>query len=415
MFYSSGQYLVCILFLVFSIRSSFAQIPVQIDTTKEVKMVRPKDIFDVLAKTFRKKLGADSIEIEYVNPDSTKVTALSLLPYVNYSLVTNWAFGGKVGTYFYLNKKVPTDMSTTDFGVIYTFRHQLLVKAKSSIWTKANKYNLIGDWRFMKYPSLTYGLGPGTTKSDQALINYDYLRIYQNIFDEVSGPFYVGIGYKLDYHYNVFQFPIDFISDFEKYKEGNQKTTIASGPTLNFLYDSRGNCMNPLGGRFYGYVNYRYNSPIFGSDNSWQSLIVDTRKYFNLPLKSTNVLAFWSYNWFTFGGDPAYLDLPSTGWDDSDNQGRGYIQGRLRSNNLISFETEYRFSITRNKVFGGVVFGNVQSVSQMKTFIFDKAYPAVGLGLRLKINKLTNTNLSVDYAVGINGSRSIFFNVGEIF
>ena len=396
--------------------SVYAQNRNQSDSLLRVRKVRTKDIFDVLSKTFKRKITIDTLEIKsYENHDSSKATVFSLLPYINYSLATRWAFGGMVSSYFYMDKNHNTNLSTTDVLAVYTFREQLIVRAKSTIWPKANKYNFVSDWRFMKYPSFTFGLGPNTNFKDRVLVNYNYIRIYQNVFKKLFKSFYAGLGYKLDYHYNVKQLTKGFTSDFGRYIEGNQTTTIASGPTINLLYDSRGNLMNPLGDRFYGYLSYRYNTSYLGSNNDWQSLIFDVRKYIKLPFRSTNVLALWSYNWLTFGGNPAYFDLPSTGWDANDNQGRGYIQGRLRSSNLISFEAEYRFSITKNKVLGGVIFGNVQSVSNMKTMVFDKAYPAIGSGIRLKINKFTNTNLSIDFAVGVKGSKSIFFNLGETF
>ncbi len=59
---------------------------------------------------------------------------------------------------------------------------------------------------------------------------------------------------------------------------------------------------------------------------------------------SPNILALWSYNWLTLSGTPPYLMLPSTGWDKTFNTGRGYIQGRFRSNNMLDAEAEYRDS-----------------------------------------------------------------------
>jgi hypothetical protein len=57
------------------------------------------------------------------------------------------------------------------------------------------------------------------------------------------------------------------------------------------------------------------------------------------------------------------LLLPSTGWDDQFNTGRGYIQGRFRGKNMVKLEGEYRYRITRNGLIGGVVFANVENFS----------------------------------------------------
>jgi hypothetical protein len=148
--------------------------------------------------------------------------------------------------------------------------------------------------------------------------------------------------------------------------------------------------------------------------NYW-SLTIDLRRYFKPFVNSDNILALWSYNWFTFNGNVPYLNLPSRAWDAYSNMGRGYIQSRFRGKNLLYVETEYRFSITRNGFLGGVVFANAQSVTDWPSNKFQTIYPAVGTGIRIKINKHSNTNVCIDYAFGLNGSNGLFINLGEVF
>ena len=114
-------------------------------------------------------------------------------------------------------------------------------------------------------------------------------------------------------------------------------------------------------------------------------------------------------------GTPPYLMLPSTGWDKTFNTGRGYIQGRFRSNNMIDAETEYRIQLTRNGLFGMVVFANFESFSNINTWTFPAIAPAGGLGLRIKLNKYSRTNIAIDYGWGRQGSHGFFVNLGEAF
>jgi hypothetical protein len=114
-------------------------------------------------------------------------------------------------------------------------------------------------------------------------------------------------------------------------------------------------------------------------------------------------------------GKPPYLMLPSTGWDKTFNTGRGYIQGRFRSNNMLDAETEYRIQLTRNGLFGMVVFANFESFSNINTWTFPGIAPAGGLGLRLKLNKYSRTNIAIDYGWGRQGSHGFFVNLGEAF
>jgi hypothetical protein len=163
-------------------------------------------------------------------------------------------------------------------------------------------------------------------------------------------------------------------------------------------------------------MTYRPNFTWLGSDDNWQSLIIDAREYLKFPGSTRNVLAFWSYDWFTVGnGNPPYLLLPSTGWDAYSNTGRGYIQGRYRSKDMLYLESEYRFGITANGLLGGVVFANAQSFSEPSSGQFSYLIPGYGAGVRISLNKFSRTNLCVDYGWGIHGSGGFFVNLGEVF
>lgn len=81
---------------------------------------------------------------------------------------------------------------------------------------------------------------------------------------------------------------------------------------------------------------------------------------------------------------------------------------------MIDLEAELRFPITKNGLFGGVVFVNAESLSEFSNR-FEVVSFAAGLGLRLKFNKLSNVNVAIDYGMGENGSSSFFGNLGEVF
>jgi len=107
--------------------------------------------------------------------------------------------------------------------------------------------------------------------------------------------------------------------------------------------------------------------------------------------------------------------MPSTGWDPFSNTGRGYIQGRFRSKNLVYTEAEYRFKVLRNGLIGGVVFGNAQTVTDWPSNSFNSLALGAGAGVRLKFNKHSRTNVCIDYAFGQGGSQGVFVNLGEVF
>jgi hypothetical protein len=82
---------------------------------------------------------------------------------------------------------------------------------------------------------------------------------------------------------------------------------------------------------------------------------------------------------------------------------------------MLYLESEYRFGITRDGLFGAVVFANAESFSAAPSNHLQSVQPGVGGGIRIKLNKKSNTNIAVDYGVGTQGSRGLFVNVGEVF
>jgi len=376
------------------------------DSSIHPEKVEEKDIIDVLGQ-LRKKSKRDSAKAKEAK--SGKVL-YSLVPAVGYTLSTGFVGLLSANAAFYLSDSSKTNISSVSTSFNYTQYNQITIPVQANIWTKNNGYNIIIDWRYFKYPQDTYGLGGHSLIANSDRINYSHVRLHQTVLKKITGAFYLGIGYLLDYRWKIKQEGAN--EDVTAY--GLAPKSVSSGLVGNILYDSRKNSINPQAG-LYANARYRNNAKLLGSNSNWQSLVLEFRKYVNFPRGSRNTLAFWDFNWLTLAGKPPYLELPSTSWDPSSNTGRGYIQGRFRSPDMLYFETEYRFSLTQNGLLGGVVFGNAQSFSNWPTKKFDKVAPGAGLGIRIKINKKSRTNIAIDYGFGINGSRGLFVNLGEVF
>jgi hypothetical protein len=82
---------------------------------------------------------------------------------------------------------------------------------------------------------------------------------------------------------------------------------------------------------------------------------------------------------------------------------------------MVDLEAELRFNITNNGLLGGVIFCDAESLSELSSNKFEVISPAVGLGLRIKFNKFSGTNVCIDYGVGTKGSRGFVGNLGEVF
>jgi hypothetical protein len=358
--------------------------------------------------------GYHTRKIDTIQQKEGKVHT-SILPAAGYTLQTGFAGVLSSNFAFFASPQGLTNLSTVLTSLTYSEYHQIIFPIQADIWTKGNGYNIVTDWRYLHYPSVTYGLGGNTPADSGYNIDYGYLRLHQAILRALATNLYGGLGYDLDYFWNIRELdpPTQKPTDFERY--GLTKNSVASGPSVHLLYDSRHNPINPEKGDYLSLI-YHPNFTFLGSDNNWASLVMDARKYIPLPEGDHNVLAFWSYDWFTLGnGHPPYLLLPSTGWDPYSNTGRGYIQGRYRSLNMLYLESEYRFGITCNGLLGGVVFANAQSFTQPGSDQYTYIQPGYGLGLRISLNKFSRTNLCIDYGWGTHGSQGFFVNLGEVF
>lgn len=365
-----------------------------------------RDLTDYVKKLFPKnKIPSDTLTLE------SGKTTFSVIPAAGYSLTTSFAVNMAANVVF---KQPNANLSSFVASPTLTTKKQILLPIRGTVWSKNNKYNWVFDWRLMKYPQSTFGIGSASKLSTEYPMNYAYLRLYQTVYKKIGGSFFVGLGYHYDNHWNVNISLPEGLKDTDIYSLGIAKKSLTSGVSLNFLFDNRANSIYPENSLYIN-ANLRHNLALLGSNFESTTLITDTRKYINLPQNSSNVLAFWNFNWLTINGKLPFLDLPSTGWDMFTNTARGYIQGRLRGYNYIYTESEYRFNITRNKFLGAVAFANVQSVSDDKSLSFKKYLPGVGVGLRIKVNKLSKTNLGIDYGFGVEGSRGLFVNFGEVF
>jgi hypothetical protein len=368
-----------------------------------------RDVFDVLDMLFNLNISSSDTSVK----EKGKLY-VAAIPAVGYSLNTKFAVTIGANAALYTDDIDSVNLSTFNFNPTYTFKHQIMLPVQSNVWTSGNEYNFLGNWIYYRYPEVTYGLGGHTSESAIQQLDYRFLLFRETVLKRVSADLYAGIGYDLDSHWDITDGGLagGGISDFQRY--GRTTRSVSSGVTLDLMYDGRQNPINPHNG-YYASVVYRDNATFLGSDGNWQSLLLDLRSYFKVPADSRNVLAFWSYNWFVLRGTPPYLDLPASSWDTYANQGRGYIQSRFRGKDLIAIESEYRFGITDNGLFGGVVFGNVQSVSDWPGNAFTVLHPGAGFGIRFKMNKFSDTNVAIDYGFGLGGSGGVFVNLGEVF
>ncbi len=313
---------------------------------------------------------------------------------------------------FYLDPH--SNISSIYFYPYTNFNGSYGVTLTPNIWLDKNQWNGVGDFRFIHNGSPEYGLGANTSINNPVNIQYEQARTYFTLQTRVVRYFYIGGGYNLDLFYSVKEIvnPEQLPSDFSTYPYGTGSNTTSSGVTFNLLRDNRRNSINPTNG-FYTAAIFRINNKSMGSTYDWGSLYLDGRKYISLSKKRHKVFAFRGMYWGAYGDVP-YFNLSSTFQDISGRAGRGYSNNRFRGKQMIFGEAEYRFDISHHGFWGGVVFVNAQTFTEPTSEKFNYVRPAAGVGLRMKFNRNSDTNLTLDFAYGKDGFN-FYINLGEYF
>ncbi len=319
---------------------------------------------------------------------------------------------------FYLGDRKDTYMSRVTFTPYWNFKQRFGLPIRSYIWLDKNRWVISGDTRLMVYPQYTWGLGKQYKEGDELLVNYSYLRLYQTLLKRLSHGFFAGVGYHIDYRVHIHTDDgAPLLADYTGYEYGTTQSanSFSSGLSLNALFDTRNNSINPWDG-YYASVQYRFNPTYLGNSNSWKSIYIDFRKYirFDQNRERQNMIAIWTYLWKVFDKKVPYLDLPSIGWEDYNRSGRGFDQNRYRGRNLLYVETEYRRDITNNGFLGFVVFANANTVSGPKSLFLLNWNPGGGAGLRIKMNKKSGTNIALNYGFSKHYS-GLKLTLGEVF
>jgi outer membrane protein assembly factor BamA len=258
-------------------------------------------------------------------------------------------------------------------------------------------------------------------------MKYNHFRFHEDVSRKIgNSSFFVGLGVAIDQHFSINDDRLDtipgspefYITNHYSYSLKNDFNPVkygGNGIKFTLLTDTRdhiGNCYNG----YYVSASMIYNFKIGNNSQQSTRLLYEAMYYLGLSRKNPrHVLAFWSWGSFIMQGNVPYLDLPAIGWDTYNRSGRGFIQGRFRGLNMMYNETEYRFPVTKNGLFGGALFVNATNVSSYDQKLFEKVAIGFGGGLRIQFDNRSRTNLGIDFGIGSDRSRGIYFNLQETF
>ena len=391
----------------------------QAPAPEETSLALPtKDLFD-LVRDWRHKPPPPP-----PGPDDYKKWMVAAAPVVTYSPTSGFGIGAAGNLAVYQGFPNTTRISSIVASVTATTKSQVLVNAKINGTTKDNRRTFLSDNRLYWTSQKTYGLGTDSAEDAAVDQKYDYFRFFETMYWRVARNTYLGAGFLYSNHRNIR--PADeaaeaawAASPFVTYSEQNGfdlESQTSAGLSLNLLLDSRDGAINPSRG-WYARISYgALFEGFLGGASDWQMINYDARTYFRLTPDARHKLAFWAFGDFVIAGTGPYLDLPATGMDPYGRAGRGYPQGRFRGERLVYGEVEYRWTATKNGLFGMVAFLNTQTFGGEQTGgeLFDSFATGGGVGVRLMLNKKSQTNLCLDIGWGKEG-KAVYFAVQEAF
>ncbi len=135
---------------------------------------------------------------------------------------TGYGFGITAGKYF--GDPKTTRMSALSSTPIYTSKGQLFVPIRLTVYTDEEKYFLNGTYIWRHFPLGTYGLGTNTPEIDGDMLDSKTFTFWQTINKKIGDGIFVGIGYALDYYYDIHDTRAELITDYLTKNRGHQFT-----------------------------------------------------------------------------------------------------------------------------------------------------------------------------------------------
>jgi hypothetical protein len=395
--------------------SSLAPTDSAVTISAPATSVAPADT--VAQRAIFEVLGHYVLHKPYKTTPSKARTGLhwAILPTLSYNTVYGVAAGAMVAV---AGQRGGADShySSLRLGANYASSGQLQAYLRGDLWSKGEKFLFVPDMRWLDTDRKTWGLGSFEGSDQKYPMSFILSRAFMTAYVRTVGPVYLGIGY----HYDQFKKITDERANkgedtpFTTYSGGALEQTVASGISGNLLIDKRDNEVTPTRGMYLS-TSYREYLTDLGSDSDWNELWGEFRAYSRLSRTDRNVIGVWLYGWGTTD-KPPYLNLPSSGWDEPHGRGsRGYVHGRIRGQDQLYGEIEYRRVLTANGLLGAVAFVNGLSTRETASSKFESPDPGAGLGLRIRLNKHSRANLCIDHGWGLGGSQSWQLSMNETF
>jgi len=368
-------------------------------------------------------------------PDTLKKrSAVTIVPNISANPTIGFQGGIKAVAGTKLGDDPSTLLSTGASSATITTKGIIFFYLNHNIFTPGNRWNFQGNFTISKTAVPDEGLGIGNghfsnDKDEQTLadpthkvygIHSIFFNLREKAYKKVAKNLFLGAGLSFDVRKNISNKDStghSTPSGVYNTEHGLPKTSSSSnGFLFNVEYTTRDNPNRAYTGVYFD-AGVRVNQTWIGSSKNAVQFTTDIRKYISLSaVDPETVIALWNWGSYLGSGTLPYLDLPGSARDVSFRSARGYTATYFKGTKYNDTEAEFRFPLLANKFVSGVVFGNLQTANdEQGTKLFQVFQPGYGAGLRILFNKVTRTNLALDYAFGKFNNKGFFLNLNEAF
>ena len=343
-----------------------------------------------------------------VERDSTLYPAKAIFtPVVSFAPETSLSFGvGIKGLFKMKGSGDETRTSNIPLTAQYTIENKYLFFSGFEVFTPQEKYVLTGNVRIQSFPSLYFGLGEDTPKTNEEEFAFSQILIeplfLKNLFKKYL---FFGGGIRYNRISRVEFEPDGLLVNTNV--PGNLGSTSA-GLQLAMIYDSRDNILNAYKGTFIS-LTHGFYGEFLGGTQKFQLTKLDLR-HFIQPLGTPNsILGVHFISEFS-SSDAPLLEFGRLGGHEIM---RGYFEGRYTDRHIIATQVEWRQKLSYR--WGVVAFAGLGKVApEISEFANTSLRASYGAGVRFLVDEHENLNLRFDLGVG-NEKLSYYFKIAEAF
>ncbi|AYA37427.1 hypothetical protein D3Y59_10405 [Hymenobacter oligotrophus] len=335
-------------------------------------------------------------------------------PVVFYEPETGFAVGATFLPTWRHGRDTTVRKSNGRIGGWYSQKKQLNLQLSHTIFTRQERYLVMGDILFFDYPIYFYGIGNDTEERNESEISYKLLIVQQRGLRRFWPFWFAGATYRFTDTRSI-KADKPTVNDGDTpnlllgLTERERQPTRISGLGPTVIHDSRDNILSSFTGNYLE-LQALFNAKGLGSDYNFTRYLVDARHYQPLFGSTNTIWASQVIGQFHNGSVP-FRELANLG---GISLLRGIYEGRFRDRQLVAAQTEIRQHLFW-RINGAVFAGVGQVAPHVNDFGFGRFNVAGGAGIRFQFNRRDRINVRFDYGVGTGGNSGLYFGVNEAF